>query len=180
MALNRAKFRNLVHYVCFKCDDASILGATKLNKVLWYSDVISYVAFGHSITNETYIKQQFGPVPKDILRAIDELEDKGALVVRDVAFFGKKKKEYIAMTEPDLSKFEAREISLIDQVIDFVCKENTATSISRETHDYIWGIAAIGEELPYETAFVSEFGDIDESDINWAKGVVEEIEKEAA
>jgi len=180
MALNRAKFRNLVHYICHKCEDASTLGATKLNKVLWYSDVVAYMVYGNPITGETYVKQQFGPVPKHILRAIQDLEDKEALIVRDVSFFGKLKKEYISLSEPDVSKFSGQEISLVDQVIDFVCKENTASSISKATHDYIWKIARIGEELPYETAFVSEFGEIDETDMEWAWEMIEEREKEAA
>ena len=40
MALNWDKFKSAIHYVCYKADDPSVLGAIKLNKVLWYSDAI--------------------------------------------------------------------------------------------------------------------------------------------
>ena len=72
--LDWAKFKSAVHYICDKASsDPSVLGAIKLNKVLWYSDVINYLITGKPITGETYIKRQHGPVPKDIIRAIDEL-----------------------------------------------------------------------------------------------------------
>jgi hypothetical protein len=175
MSFDKAKFRALVHYVCHKCHDPSILGATKLNKVLWYSDVIAYMDSGGSITNESYVKQQFGPVPKHILLTIRDLESRGNIVVRDAEYFRKVKKEYVSLKRPDISKFSANEISLVDAVIDVVCRNHTASSISAASHDYIWHIADIGEELPYATAFVSEFGDIGADDMKWAKKEISKI-----
>jgi hypothetical protein len=62
MKFNNKKFSNLVHYICYKCDDPSQLGATKLNKILWYCDMFSYRWNSESMTGENYIKRQFGPV----------------------------------------------------------------------------------------------------------------------
>ena len=74
MRLNWEKYKALVHYVCEKAgSDPSVLGVIKLNKVLWYSDAIYYMMTGSPITGETYVKGQHGPVPKNIIRAIDEL-----------------------------------------------------------------------------------------------------------
>jgi hypothetical protein len=55
------KFKALVHYIVASCDDPQRLGATKLNKVLWFADAFSYRATKNSITDETYVKRQRGP-----------------------------------------------------------------------------------------------------------------------
>ena len=66
-SLDQRKLKALIHYICYQCHDPSVLGATNLNKILWYSDVIAFARAGASITGETYVKQQFGPVPRHIL-----------------------------------------------------------------------------------------------------------------
>ena len=71
------KYKNLVHYICFKCPDPTILGATKLNKILYYSDFFYYLKYGKAITNDTYIKQSYGPVPYAILGILDDLVQPG-------------------------------------------------------------------------------------------------------
>ena len=171
-SLDQNKLKTLVQYICFQCHDPSVLGATKLNKILWYSDVIAFARGGASITGESYTKQQFGPVPRHILGVIEDLEAEEALAVREVEYFGKLKKEYIALKKPDISMFTADEISLVDSVIDVVCHEHTATSISMASHDAIWKLAEIGEEIPVYAALASELGEVTEDDVKWAKQVL--------
>jgi hypothetical protein len=166
------KLKALVHYICYKCHDPSVLGATKLNKILWYSDVIAFAQTGKPITPETYTKQQFGPVPKHILKIVEELADQKDLAVREVDYHDYPKKEFIALTKPDISKFTPEEISLVDDVIDVVCHKHTATSISMASHDTIWELAEIGEELPLYAALASDLGEITAADVKWAKGVL--------
>jgi hypothetical protein len=79
-------------------------------------------------------------------------------------------KQLIALTRPDLSRFSADEISHVDHLIGVVCKGHTAASISQLTDDHVWEAAEIGEELPMSAIFASRRGEIDETDIAWAKG----------
>lgn len=167
--LNRAKLTSLVHYICASCEDPSILGATKLNKVLWYADVNAFIELGHSITGETYVKQQFGPVAQHLLPAVRELEDRQAIVVRQAPHFAYTKWEYIALTQPDISMFKPEEISLVDNMIHIICHGNTAQSFSAQTHDAIWELADIGEEIPYYAVLASEVGEFTKDDMEWAK-----------
>lgn len=164
---NREKFKDLVLYVCSKCDHKE-LGSTKLNKILWYSDMFSYLYFQKPITGEVYVKRQFGPVSKHILPIIDEMEFEKQIVTRDGEIFGYGKKEYIALKKPDLALFTADEISMVDGLIEFICKEHTAKAISEASHDRIWELAEIGEEIPYNAFLASKIGEIDEEDIEWA------------
>lgn len=175
MDFNEEKLKALVHYICYKAHDPSILGAIKLNKILWHSDILSYRLWNKPITGETYIKRQYGPVSKNILRVVEKLVNEGAIITREVDYYGYSKKEYIALAKPNISLFTADEISLVDEIFDYVCKDNTATSISEKTHDDIWKLAIIGEEIPYYTILASKLGEINESDIEWAKGELKNV-----
>lgn len=163
------KLKNLVHYICHKCNGTGKLGATKLNKVLWYCDVFSYITYGAPITNEQYKKQQFGPVPSHIMGVLNELVGDGKLKIEKTPYYGYMKKEYFSLQEADISGFTAPEISLVDDVIGFVCDEHTASSISAKTHDHIWEAAEIGEEIPLSSMFLGVLGEVNEADIQWAK-----------
>jgi hypothetical protein len=175
METNVAKFKSLVHYICWRCADPTKLGAVKLNKALWRADFSAYLELGVPVTGATYVKRQFGPVPYAILPALRELEGEGKLSIREVEFHEKGKREFFALTRPDLSSFSAEEMSLIDEAIEYVTEKHTARSISEESHDRIWELARIGEEIPYYTMF-SKAAEITEHDIEWAKGKIMELQ----
>ena len=174
MDFNNVKFNRLVHYICNKCHDPTTLGATKLNKILLCSDRYAYFWSGTPITGERYIKRQFGPVPAHILETLDELVSQEALIIRESYYGGYPKREFITLNAPDLSIFSAQEISTVDSMIKAICDNHTAQSISDLTHDKIWELADIGEEIPYETVFVSSLGEINEDDMEWAKRELED------
>jgi hypothetical protein len=174
MAFDREKFKALVHYICWKSEDPSTLGAVKLNKTLWVADFSAYLNWGESITGATYVKRQYGPVPTAVLDALSALEHEKRISIRDAEYFGFDKKEFFARTKPNLSAFTAQEISLTDEAIQYVCREHTARSISNLSHDDIWKLTKIGEEIPYYTVFARP-AEITETDIEWAKVKIEEL-----
>jgi hypothetical protein len=169
--LKKDKFKNLILYICSKCA-LQDLGSVKLNKTLWYSDIVAYQKLGEEITNEVYKKQKLGPVSYHILPIITELEEEGKLVCRNNDFFGYEKQEYITLTKPNLKLFSADEISIVDSMIDFCCIDHSAVGISRVSHDSIWEMAEIGEEIPPNAVYASRLGDIDEDDMKWADKVL--------
>ncbi len=169
MTFNKEKFKALAHYVCARAEDPSKLGATKLNKILWYSDVISFLKWGKPITGEIYEKRQFGPMPRHIYSVLEELKFENKLAITEVEHFGRKKREYIPLVPSLTEMFSADEISLVDEMARAICDNHTATSISDSTHDDIWGMALIGEQIPYEAALVSCVGELDGQDMEWAK-----------
>lgn len=172
MRLNFNKLKALVHYVCHKAANPADLGAVKLNKVLWYADSINYLVTGASMTGETYVKRQHGPVPKHILAVVDALIEDGKVARGKVNHFGFMKNEYISLDDPNVSTFTADEISLIDAAFEHVCMNHTARSISEETHGVIWNMARMGEEIPLATIFASSVAEIDENDVVWAQGAL--------
>lgn len=173
MYFNRDKFANVVHYICHKAENPAVLGSVKLNKVLWYADVIHYMVDGAPITGETYVKRQLGPVPQHMPSVMDQLVVTGRVARGKVDHYGFMKNEFISIAEPDLSGLTAEEVARIDEAFDHVCLNHTAKSISDETHGVIWQLAAMGECMPYSTVFASSEGEIDETDLAWAIGQIE-------
>lgn len=169
MSFNNEKFKELVHYICAKAKDSSVLGSIKLNKVLYYSDVIYYMVHGQPITGETYIKRQFGPVPRHILPVMNELVAENKVARGKHSYFGNMKNEFISISDCDISCFSSDQIAIVDEAFEHVCMNHTATSISEETHGLIWQLANMGEEIPYCTVFASEVGEVDEDDLSWAQ-----------
>jgi hypothetical protein len=168
------RFKTLVHYVCDRCTDPTKLGATKLNKALWYSDTFAYRINGRAISRDSagYVKRQFGPVPKHVLRALDELEKEGALKIREVTFFGKKKREFISLKTADTKVFDDDEQEIINQVVDQVCNGHTAVSISDLSHDAIWEAADLGEEIPLYAVLAAKAEPPTKEDYVWAEKVI--------
>ncbi len=166
--MNRAKFKSLVHYICWRCSgDPSKLGSVKLNKALWLSDLTAYRASGDSITGARYIRQQFGPVPALIVPVLRELEQEGILTVRETSFYGRTKKEYIVHVKASGGFLDQAERQIVDETIQFVCEEHTAVSISNKSHDHIWEAAVNGEEIPHYTVFAQP-APITNEDREWA------------
>lgn len=163
------RLKALLHYVCSLAADPSVLGKVKLNKVPWYADSVSFLRTGKPITGARYIKRQYGPVPSPFMPAIEELEKEGKISRGKVMHFDRMKEEFISIDDPDISMFSAEEIDLIGRAFEHVCLRHTATSVSRETHDDIWELAEIGEEIPLATIFAASLDELTERDVKWAK-----------
>jgi len=82
--LSPGKLKAMAHYVIAGSDPAR-LGSIRLNKILWYVDTLHYRANGASMSGETYVKRQHGPVPEHVLRALGKLEEEDAIVSRSLS-----------------------------------------------------------------------------------------------
>lgn len=167
-AFDVRKFDALVHYVCGFVEDPSLLGATKLNKTIWYSDVVSFLETGRSITGVKYIKHQFGPVPNEIMQSRNRLVQEGKIVERQSSHFGLRQTQFVVLSEPDVSQFSSAEIVLVDRIASVITRGHTATSISKLTHDSVWEAAEIGEEIPLYAVLGAELGEVTADDMKWA------------
>jgi hypothetical protein len=164
---NRDRFKALVHYTCWRCEDPRILGPVKLSKVLWYTDRSQYLKAGYSVTGATYVRQQFGPASRALSAVIAELEREGAVATRERSW-SSDVLQYFARSEPELSVFTPQEISLIDSVIEAVCFRDALPSTEARADAQIWRLAQIGETLPYCTVFAARPGEITKHDMDWA------------
>src|SRR5258706_14791214 len=87
MQFDRSKVKAVILYTCHKCD-RSKLGAVKLNKVLYFLDMIRYAWMGAPVTGSTYKKRKHGPTCDQLLPVLRELAAEKKLQINDVTFFG--------------------------------------------------------------------------------------------
>jgi Protein of unknown function (DUF4065) len=177
MQFDRAKLKAVILYTCAKCA-ASQLGAVKLHKVLYFSDMLHYAHVGAPITGATYRKRALGPTCDQLLSTIRDLDRERALDVREVDYFGFRKKEYVALRPPDIERLSESERSLLDEIIEFVCRNNTAKTISDYSHNRAWDMAEFGDVLPYHSVFHLFPTQVSQEALDWASGEVRKIEAE--
>lgn len=148
MQFDREKFKALVLYVLWRTGNHDGFGATKLNKVLWFSEARSFEALGKPISGETFVRDKFGPRARHVKAVCDELESEGLAERFTERVYDYEVTRYRAFQPPDTSQFTNEQLSLVDWWIRHVSEDHTASSISKLSHDYSWQIAGMGEELP--------------------------------
>jgi len=168
------KFKALVHYVCYKAPNPKKLGATKLNKILFFSEMQNFLRSGNAIAGEKYVKRQFGPTSFHLLSALDDLQEQGLVAISegDSKVYASQSHPttlYFSLIRPRLDLFNGEEIAIIDEVVDIVCNRHSATSISKISHNVVWQAAEDGEELPYHTSLANLLGEIRPEDREWAR-----------
>jgi hypothetical protein len=149
---DREKLRAAVLHICSNCPPNQ-LGAVNFHKVLYFADMLQYAFKRVPITGATYRKRPYGPTCVQLLPTIGELVRDGAMRVDEVDYFGFRKKEYHALTVPAPAALANEEIAFLDEVIDFVCNNNTARTISEFSHQEPWERVGFGDEIPYSSAY---------------------------
>jgi Protein of unknown function (DUF4065) len=175
MQFDRNKFKSLLHYVVWKTGDKDGFGATKLYKVLWFSDARAYMLAREPITGEVYIRDKFGPLPTHALAVIDELSREGAIRVSNDVYYNKPIRHFHSLRLPDRLTFTEQQRQIIEYWIKHIADEHTAASISEESHDYVWEIAALGEEIPYHAIFATRIRDPEGEELEWASRKAKEL-----
>ena len=143
-----ARLKNLLLHVIRQMGDVF---QTKVNKVLFYIDFLSYREYGMAISGLAYNAIDFGPVPQRwdrVYSAFDEIVPLGKLV---------REQECIALTataEADMSCFTERERAVIDSVCEKM-KRLSAHDISELSHNELAWQRHLHqvETIPYEEAF---------------------------
>ena len=176
----REKFKALLHHAIARVEDPSRLGAVKLNKIAWFSDAHKYLTTGESITGARFIKKPQGPVPKALIPVMQELQDEDTVMIETVNYYGKGKRQFRSMRDPDDSVFTPEEIATINRITDAIANSHTAKTISDATHGAAWKLAEDGEDLPFHAYLADEFQVATPADIAWATDRMKAAEQQAA
>mgnify|MGYP001273117938 FL=1 len=162
---SREKLAEAVHYVCANTPSDQ-LGNVKLHKILYFSDMFTYLELGQPITGVEYIKQKFGPTARHLAATVASLETSGILKVSREEYFGYWKKSYTCRTGYVRSALSEKETAVLDKFIATVASLS-ATEVSEISHDAAWESVPFGEVIPYSSIFRVIAPEIDESDIAW-------------
>jgi hypothetical protein len=164
------KFKELIIYIARAEEGDPSFGATKLNKILFFSDFLAYGRLGAAITGAEYQRLQFGPAPRQLPPVQKALEKEKAAVLQERWQYTQAQKRLVALRPPDLTRFSAPEIKLVDEVIE-VMRQFNAIEVSALSHlERGWQIAKEGQTIPYGWVFLSS-DPLTEDDIAWGQKV---------
>lgn len=142
------RLKNLLLYVLGQMGETF---QTKMNKVLFYIDFLSYRERGMAISGLAYNALEFGPVPQRwdrVYSAFDEVEEQLCLVQ------GQECMSLKAGADADMSGFSQEEISVIDTVCGRL-KDMTSRAVTKLSHEEPAWKEHVGkaEAIPYSEAF---------------------------
>lgn len=149
------KLKEMILYISQLSERDPRFGAIKLNKILYYADFGAYRELGHPITEATYQHLREGPAPKELLQAIDELEDEGAIKYESPLYYTHRQKRIVPCRGPDLKHFKPKELRIVKDVVKALWDLN-ATQVRNLSHEeWGWRLSDDGETIHYRTAWLS-------------------------
>lgn len=103
------RLESIIEYVLSKFPRG--VGRTRLMKILFLVDYEAYKMLGRTITGIRWVRLHYGPFSKEVLEALDELEEQGEVAIDpgvEVRYF------YVGDREPELPPLEKE---VIDRVV---------------------------------------------------------------
>lgn len=165
----RQRMSELILYIAEKSRNDIKFGATKLNKILYYADFVSFREYGESITGAQYMRLDKGPAPRHLKPVRLELEKRGELVVEKRPYYTRTQDVPKPLRPANTDLFSKRDLLLVDSIIEELW-ELDATEVSERSHKRGWKVANEQGSIPYEAIFLSD-EPLTEDDIEWAYDV---------
>ena len=114
----------------------------KCHKILYFSDNEHLSRFGRSITGDSYIKMEWGPVPTcvyDLLKAVRGNSYFAAQVenIRKNMFHFVNQKDIQSTSAPDMDYLSQSEVDILDKYISQF-KDLTFQQVSELSHGFAW------------------------------------------
>lgn len=149
---NVSKFKEVLLYVLKQVGSKPNVGEVVLYKLLYFIDFDYYEKYEEQLIGASYIKNHHGPTPKEFAKIVGQMEGKDLTKVQ-TKYFQYPQKKYLPLREPDLSILSAREMAVIDSVLDRLSDKN-ASEISAYSHnDVPWLTTEDGHVIDYEAVF---------------------------
>lgn len=146
------KFKEVLLYILKKVGSKPNIGETVLYKLLYFIDFNFYEKYEEQLIGATYIKNNYGPTPKEFNKIVNKMEGKELVKIKD-KYFQYPQTKYLPLREPDLTKLKASEIKIIDEVLERLSDMN-ASQISDYSHnDVPWLTTEDGQIIDYEAVF---------------------------
>ena len=124
-----SKLKNIILYFIKRCDG---IFNTKMNKLLFYTDFLSYKNYGYGMSGLAYKAIKFGPVPVRWDRVYSLMDD----VYPEIVEFssGNCGTKLCSCLSPDIASFTEEELSILNTILKKF-KDTSASEISELSHD---------------------------------------------
>jgi transcriptional regulator with XRE-family HTH domain len=150
---NIEKFKQVLLYVLSKTAGKPHIGMTVLYKLLYFIDFDYYEKYEEQMMGLTYIKNHYGPTPREFVKVVEQMKKDGDLEEVESAYFKYEQKKFLPRTEPDLTKLNAQELEMVDDVLGRYGDKTAAQLTSLSHEDTPWAVAEDGENIEYDHAF---------------------------
>lgn len=149
---NLQKLKEVLLYILNKIGSKSNIGESVIYKLLYFMDFNYYEKYEEQLIGATYIKNHYGPTPKEFIKVVKNMEGREIVKVQD-KYFKYPQTKYLPLRKPDLTKINAQELKVIEDVLNTLSDMN-ATQISKYSHNDIpWKTTEVGEVIDYEAVF---------------------------
>jgi len=150
---NIQKFKEVLLYILNKVGSKPNIGETVIYKILYFIDFDFYEEYEEQLVGATYMKNQFGPTPIEFAKIVDQLISHEEIEKVKSGYFNYPQTKYLPLRKPDLTRFKANEIEVIDDVLHRLSDMN-ASQISAYSHgDIPWITTGEGDIIEYESVF---------------------------
>jgi len=149
---NIEKFKEVLLYILGKVGSKPNIGQTVLYKLLYFIDFNYYEKYEEQLIGATYIKNHHGPTPKEFVKIVKEMEGKDLVKIQD-KYFKYPRTKYMPLKDPDLSKLNARELNVIDDVLHKLADMNASQISEYSLNDVPWMTTEEGDVIDYESVF---------------------------
>ncbi len=157
--LDKIKYQNLILYLAQKVGARPNVGETVFYKLIYFIETLSRSRYGKGITNESFYKMQYGPVPTSFQSITEEMINRNELDKVTGRYFKYMQTKYLPRVK--FSGLSQEELSIITEIVETL-GDKTATELSDLSHlDKPWIDAEIGDNL--------ELDRIKNTDSSWAK-----------
>ncbi|MDP2642677.1 MAG: DUF4065 domain-containing protein [Candidatus Peregrinibacteria bacterium] len=147
------KFKQVFLYILEKVGGKPNVGLTVLYKLLYFIDFDYYEKYEEQLMGLTYIKNHHGPTPKEFIKVVEEMKEKGEIEEVKSPYFKYEQRKYLPYISSDLSQLNGRELEMIDSVLSRL-SDKSATELSEYSHrDVPWMTHEEGEAINYESVF---------------------------
>jgi len=144
------------------------LGATKLNKILWFADCEFYRRHGRSLTGEVeYVRKDNGPCPVQMNDVIARLKQEGAIAERAQQIAQYTRREFTPLSQPDIDAFTAEEVDILLGVALEIAPMS-AKRASDISHDDLWEATPHNGRMSVEAGSVKVLPPTPEV-VDWAR-----------
>lgn len=152
---DEAKFRQALHLAASRIADHPSAGATKLNKVLYFSEFWHYRDTGTAISGAEFVHRRMGPTPYRLLPVRAAMIADGLLEM-DVRQVGPGIEEHrlVPGSTMEYDLLSDEEIARISSVADELRELNASQVSDRSHRDAGWRTTQEGETIPYDAVFM--------------------------
>ena len=162
MENNEIKYKNTILFFANKIKNGT-LGKLKIMKLLYYLDFDFFEKYGKSVTGDSYLRWENGPVPKTAEKLITKMNGAEIKITKKKIGAGYNDQQHIeALRDFDLNLFTKEELIMMEEVADKWMLFSGTEMKSASHGEAPWIATKPNEVIDYNLAYYrNKYGEMD-------------------